>query len=349
MRKSSLLVPIALLAFLAPFGDAGSTPQRVCYPPQLRPTCDGSNPICAPFVETAAEVCANHAAGLGAVCDGVTQQNRATGVYFYDMHISNPGGNTTPLNNNIPLVYCRTTDYPGGLIQNSARCFGDPNDPSVPNLPGFCEMTNVVSPDKNNGKPCPNCGNPINPLTGNKYQQELDYQGPGAFPLRFERHYNSAIARGALEVKANLGSSWNHTYARSISNGGAFPDMAASARREDGRVLYFLLVGSVWRADADVQAKLEKLVDGTGATTGWRYTTENEDVEIYDASGRLVSIANREGLTQTLTYDAQGRLFQVTDAWGEAKAEANTSKVLDIIQAQKFLHCRNTRKRDSHY
>jgi hypothetical protein len=33
----------------------------------------------------------------------------------------------------------------------------------------------------------------------------------------------------------------------------------------------------------------------------------------------------------------------------DARRQGNTQAVRDIIQAQKFLHCRNVRKRDSHY
>ncbi|MGQ5525594.1 DUF6531 domain-containing protein [Chitinimonas sp. PSY-7] len=37
----------------------------------------------------------------------------------------------------------------------------------------------------------PECGNPIQPATGNKYQREVDYQGVGANRLAVVRHYNS--------------------------------------------------------------------------------------------------------------------------------------------------------------
>src|SRR3954470_21169407 len=104
MRKSSVLVPIVLLGLLAPFGDAGSTPPQVCYPPMLRPACDSGNPSCARYVRTVAEACANHgAAGFGQVCDGVTQDNPATGEYAYQLVFSD--GSRGIFN---PGLYCRT-------------------------------------------------------------------------------------------------------------------------------------------------------------------------------------------------------------------------------------------------
>lgn len=44
------------------------------------------------------------------------------------------------------------------------------------------------------GPHCPagaNGTNPIHGASGNKYQREVDFDGAGSFPLRFERHYNS--------------------------------------------------------------------------------------------------------------------------------------------------------------
>jgi YD repeat-containing protein len=227
--------------------------------------------------------------------------------YRYSMSVLEPDGSRTTQDDFRTFTVCNINRFPNDLATVGTVC------------PGQCEVTDV-DPDKNNRCPpdknCPSVGNPINPLTGNKNQQEIDYNGPGAFALRFDRYYSSSMAGGAVVANANLSVTWNHSYARSISNRSALPD-AATMRRGDGRLLYFQFAGGLWRPDADVPVKLERLVDGGGATTGWRYTSESDEVEIYDAAGRLVSIANREGLTQTLTYDAQGRLFQVTDAWGK--------------------------------
>ncbi len=63
-------------------------------------------------------------------------------------------------------------------------------------------------------------------------------------------------------------------------------------------------------------ALIERLADDSGATTGWRLTTADKDVERYDAAGRLQSIAQRTGWAHALAYDANGRLASVTDASG---------------------------------
>ena len=47
---------------------------------------------------------------------------------------------------------------------------------------------------------------------------------------------------------------------------------------------------------------VETGVNASGTPTGWSYSNENDEVETYDATGKLVSITSRAGLTQTLTY-----------------------------------------------
>lgn len=42
---------------------------------------------------------------------------------------------------------------------------------------------------KNAGSACGGVGNPIQPGTGNKFQQEVDYVGAGSFPLTLSRSY----------------------------------------------------------------------------------------------------------------------------------------------------------------
>ena len=57
--------------------------------------------------------------------------------------------------------------------------------------------------------------------------------------------------------------------------------------------------------------------DAGGVRTGWQYREGSAgDLEIYDATGRLLSITNNSGLTQTLAYNALGQLITVTDAFG---------------------------------
>lgn len=150
---------------------------------------------------------------------------------------------------------------------------------------------------KNAGMPLP-CTTPTtkNPIiigTGNKFFDERDYSGSGPQPLTLRRYYNSATS-----VATNIGPSWRHSYDRQILLDPRVDILLATVRRPDGKAYSFTLTNGIWLPDADISDKLVQLPN----TTGWQYTSLNDQVELYDANGRLQSITNRIGLTQTLIY-----------------------------------------------
>ncbi len=203
----------------------------------------------------------------------------------------------------------------------------------------------VLPPDKNLGKSCPSCGNPINPATGNKFQIETDFRGNGPFPLELTRYFNSerssayianspmvnfgsgattevrnksyALAPFTVEQAQNdrklataPGVGWRHNFHRAVVLQSTGP--IATVSRADGKIYAFTLIGGVWTPDGDVTGKLVQGGDGAG----WTYTTPEDDVESYDANGRLISIRNRAGLKYSFTYGANGMLGAATDSFG---------------------------------
>jgi YD repeat-containing protein len=165
-------------------------------------------------------------------------------------------------------------------------------------------------------------GHPINTTTGNAYLQEVDYQGAGPFPLAFIRYYNSggdfAASGGNFAVpQTNLGVGWRHNYDRQILVEDATDVVVV---RPNGQAFQFTLAGGVWSSTIDVVDKLQT------AGAGWQLVTQNDETEIYSSSGLLTTIANRAGLTQTLTYSTAstpasiapqpGLLITVTDPAG---------------------------------
>jgi YD repeat-containing protein len=179
---------------------------------------------------------------------------------------------------------------------------------------GACEL-----PPKSNG---PTCGvdieNPINAGTGNKWQHEIDLPD-GAFSLGFDRYYNASPSS-----PSNLGAGWSHVYTRSSTLQAS--GTSVTIRRNDGKAYNFQQSAGGWIADADVPDRLEELKDSANVRTGWRYTTADQSVETYTATGQLTSLADRSGLAQTLTYSdastpatvapAAGLLLRVTDSFG---------------------------------
>jgi YD repeat-containing protein len=178
-------------------------------------------------------------------------------------------------------------------------------------------------PSSNPSGPCVTCGNPINVGTGNKYQRETDYAASGnAMPLKIERHYNGYGSFPAIKIGAN----WRLGYDRTINVNGVGTGWM-SAYRGDGRIYPFHQTANGFVTDGDVTDTLTKITDGTGATINWKYYSgQTEETELYNAAGKLISITNRLGLTQTLIYSdattptniapTAGLLIQVTDAFG---------------------------------
>jgi YD repeat-containing protein len=157
------------------------------------------------------------------------------------------------------------------------------------------QCSRVGSP-KDAGPPCPACGNPVNPGTGNKFQAETDLQEPGAGSLSLTRYYNSALEA----YDGRLGGHWQHTYTRRLlTDAGTH----ATYYQADGKQLVFTLQTGAWVGDADVPDILTEFKDSNQIPTGWTLRrAANDDLESYDASGNLVAIQTRNGLTQSLTY-----------------------------------------------
>ncbi|MGZ8916140.1 MAG: DUF6531 domain-containing protein, partial [Methylobacter sp.] len=205
---------------------------------------------------------------------------------------------------------------PNGGTLSGTSCINAPAcAPLVRNvITGECG----VSP-KNNGGICPYAGNPISISTGNKWQHETDL-ADGAFGLTFDRYYNASTT----DNSSTLGAGWTHAYTRSstVQSTGTW----VTIRRNDGKAYNFQQSAGVWITDADVPDRLEELKDSANVRTGWRYTTADNTVETYNAAGKLVSIADSTGLTQTLAYSdastattialATDLLIQVTDPLG---------------------------------
>jgi YD repeat-containing protein len=157
-------------------------------------------------------------------------------------------------------------------------------------------------------------GNPIDSGTGNKFQREMDFMGQGVFPLQATRIYNSGGASPEVVNSTSWGAQWRGNYDRSI---GYYTNTVslktAFVKRPNGKTYNFtqaigtpistMISNSTWTSDSDVVGSLTLLgVDSYDTPLGWMYVNENDETEMYDGNGNLLSITNRQGLTQTLTY-----------------------------------------------
>ena len=154
-----------------------------------------------------------------------------------------------------------------------------------------------TSSEKTRGKPSCSVGDPISVGSANNFQAAHDYQFAGATKLDFTRYYNSQD-----DAKRALGYGWRHGYERRIVAGGD----TVKAVRADGRIYTFSGSGPVLSADPDVHDNLVR------TESGWRYTSADGTREDYDNEGRLLTLVDRAGRSQTLAYDDKGRLKSVS-------------------------------------
>lgn len=159
-------------------------------------------------------------------------------------------------------------------------------------------------------------GDPVNVLTGNQYEVEIDYRSGGPSFLEFARYYNGL---GAKLTGQDMGYAWRTTFDRSIDISAGSVSSIARANRHDGKIYSFRVSANsrLMPVSPDIADILEQTFDAQGLRTGWRYKIADSGiVESYSANGQLLAISDRYGVTQTLLRDSQGRLSSVSDTFG---------------------------------
>ena len=192
----------------------------------------------------------------------------------------------------------------------------------------------------------PKVGNPIHPATGNKYQRESDYRGAGAFALTFTRHYNSF---GRVR-EAGIGRQWRHGHAREVVRRGSTAtvyrgDGAAFyvTRGTDGQwhaqadvplrlaeqvdsagtlIGWQLQLADDTREDYDAAGRWLRVTNRAGLAQHASYDGEGRLAAVSDDFGRtlslhyagerLIGVTEPGGNRIEYTYDAEGRLIEVT-------------------------------------
>lgn len=161
-------------------------------------------------------------------------------------------------------------------------------------------------------------GNPCDPSTGNKYQQETDYTGD-KIGISFIRHYNS----GLRLVNNGMGFGWTHQSIAKI-------DVSAGIiiiRQSDGRGETFSFSNGLWQSDVDSYLSLAQGSNG--------YTLQNDQgtSEHYDLSGHLISQTDLVGKQTLYSYNNSGFVETVTGPFGHVLSFAyNTSgRLLETV------------------
>ena len=166
-------------------------------------------------------------------------------------------------------------------------------------------------PNEALGQQCPSCHGStdysVDSLTGNEHWTlpgaRLNSRGPG---VDFRLAHNSSTAA----TNGPIGYGWSHSYDMSLGSGDFGTKVVT---QETGATVPFVQVGEgssvTWVAPGKFDATLVQNADGT-----WLFTRHRREFFTFDATGRLLSIADRNGYATTLSYGADGLDHVVDDA-----------------------------------
>jgi len=196
------------------------------------------------------------------------------------------------------------------LAAQPARACGP--DPGGPPGPG-CGSGPAVQ--ANNTGVNVGAGNPINVITGNKYQREVDLPAlPGVLGLELVRHYNSAHS-STTAANGILGRGWRLSYESELHAIGNSIQIAQA----DGTRLSFSRDPKHPSLCSSADASVGQMLIGRDAQ-GEHYTWVWNDGRrlSFNEQGRLTQILAPTGEFVTLQHDAGGHLLKVTDPQGRS-------------------------------
>lgn len=156
-------------------------------------------------------------------------------------------------------------------------------------------------------------GSYIDPSLGFKHQTETDYLGG---LLSFTRSYRS----DGIWLNS-MGERWSHSLDRKVniisSTVSTTTSTTADVLTESGGVYNFREEsGGMWiAASADIITSFSAIMDGS-TLAGYLYITESDAKEYYDTDGKIIRIEYLGGGSLDFVHDASDRLASVTDEQG---------------------------------
>jgi RHS repeat-associated protein len=158
-------------------------------------------------------------------------------------------------------------------------------------------------------------GEPIDIGSGNMSYKVTDYATAGQNPFAFTRYHNSRANTSGLSTFAtSLGVNWRSNYDRYIR---IVSSSSVIVEQATGRQYGFMLTGSTWTANSDVDLTL------THSGSTWTLTDQDDTVQTFTTTtagneALLNSIASRNGYTQTLTYNTSNQLTGISDSYSRS-------------------------------
>ncbi|MGV3581251.1 MAG: hypothetical protein ACO1N8_03005, partial [Methylophilus sp.] len=201
-----------------------------------------------------------------------------------------PAGSHKDTNGNLPCI-CNN----GSLFNAYTKSCQVTALPDFPTPP----LTDKNPPDSSSCS-VPGTDRPIKFTTGNKLLVNFDYLFNASNSLIFNRIFNSQL-KGGIQTGVNWITNIQSQIAASFSI--TYSGTQAVVVRSNGLKLPFTNNGSAWVTVGDVNDTLTEFKLANGVRSGWAYEAgATGEVETYNAYGQLLSVKNRSGLTQSMTY-----------------------------------------------
>jgi YD repeat-containing protein len=147
--------------------------------------------------------------------------------------------------------------------------------------------------------------------TGAYVAGHTDLALPGVMGLSFTRSYDNqdvtATLSGGNGYAGPLGPKWTHNWRSYLST---LDGSDVLIRLPGGMSLIFTLNGGTWTPPAGVDASL--VLSGGQ----WTLTTAGQMRYVFNGSGQLTSVLDRNSNSTALSYDAYGNLSRITDPGG---------------------------------
>ena len=168
-------------------------------------------------------------------------------------------------------------------------------------------------------------GNPINIVTGNKYQEFIDYQGHGPYPLKFSRYYNSSnMQQWSFDYSQRIQITKTDTAnvtaynVDAVRSNGARHSFYSFARPT---VYGFIREWFSGSTNSKKHMALTPVYDYESSPfsqpplIGWELIFKGNK-ETYDATGKLLKIEYKNSNVVNVTYS--GNLMFVSNVYGDS-------------------------------
>jgi RHS repeat-associated protein len=201
----------------------------------------------------------------------------------------------------------QAADTPGG--ETPAECGPGPGGETCTSTDS-APASQGNSSDTNQG-----AGNPINVITGNKYQREVDMPAlPGVLGLELIRHYNSSHA-DPVSPSGITGRGWRLSYETDLYPIG---NTLQIVQADGTRIIFVRNRNNPSQCATHDPSRGNISIQNTARGEEYLWTWSNGRTLRFDTRGKLVQIKAPSGEFVSLARDPAGALMKVTDPQGRS-------------------------------